>query len=76
MKLDEVPAGSQYLDVDSIAVVRLPGGECIAFADGQGCDIDSRPYPNKRKADLEGDLISREKFERWLTTGQPQPIGL
>jgi hypothetical protein len=75
MKLHEVPVGAKYLDVDSIPVVVLPGGEHIAFH-ARGIDSESRPYPNKSKAGEEGDVISREKFERWLTTGQPQPIGL
>jgi len=75
MKLHEVPAGATFLDVDSIAVVRLPGGECIAFADGKGLAIESRPYPNKAKAGEEGDVLSRAAFERWLVTGQPQPLG-
>jgi hypothetical protein len=70
MKLNELPAGSRFLDVDSIPVVMLPGGECIAFAAGKGVGVESRAYPNKAKAGEEGDVISRDEFARWLATGR------
>ena len=67
MKLSEVPEGSRFLDVDSIPVVMLPGGRCIAF---KTCGSDeSRPYPNESKAGMEGDNLTREEFAAWLETG-------
>ena len=66
MKIADVPAGSVYLDVDSIPVVRLPSGGYIAF-DFAGA---SRPYPNQRKADLEGDQLSGADFRAWVATGK------
>lgn len=69
MKLHEVPADAKFLDVDSIPVVMLPGGECIAFH-ARGLDGESRPYPNKGKAGEEGDVISRDEFKNWLATGR------
>lgn len=66
MKFTEVPEGSKFLDVDGIAVVTLPDGECIAFAPGVE---ESRPYPNPHKAGMEGDAVTREAFAAWLSTG-------
>lgn len=66
MKISDVPAGAVYLDVDSIPVVKLPNGDYIAF-DFAG---DSRPYPNQRKADLEGDQLSRSDFRAWIASGK------
>lgn len=67
MKLSEVPEGSRFLDVDSIPVVMLPGGRCIAFR--KSGDAESRPYPNEAKAGSEGDALSREEFAAWLASG-------
>lgn len=66
MKLSDVPAGASFLDVDSIPVVKLPSGECVAF---ESVD-ESRPYPNARKAGLEGDSLSADEFRAWLLTGR------
>ena len=66
VKLANIPAGATYLDVDSIPVVKLPDGDCIAF-DFAGA---SRPYPNHRKADLEGDKMSGADFREWVTSGR------
>jgi hypothetical protein len=66
MKLSEIPADAVYLDVDSIPVVKLPTGDPIAF-DFSGA---ARPYPNKRRAELEGDALTAEDFMAWVETGK------
>ena len=65
MKLSDVPAGSKFLDVASIPVVKLPNGKYITF---DSPDL-SRPYPDSRKADLEGDRLTRHEFREWIATG-------
>jgi hypothetical protein len=65
MRLSEIPADAVYLDVDSIPVVKLPSGDFIAF-DFSGT---SRPYPNRRRAELEGDALTAEDFMAWVETG-------
>ena len=67
MKFSDVPEASRFLDVDSIPVVMLPSGRCIAFEE-LGPD-ESREYPNESKAGLEGDSLSRDEFAAWLETG-------
>lgn len=63
---DGIPAGSTFLDVDSIPVVKLPSGDFVAVDEyGAG-----RPYPNARKADLEGDTLTEEEFRTWISTGR------
>jgi hypothetical protein len=69
MKLTDVPAGSTFLDVDSIPVVKLPNGDCIAF-DAAGA---SRPFQNTSKADLEGDRPDRGGVSR-LARDRAQPV--
>jgi len=66
MKLSEIPADAVYLDVDSIPVVKLPSGEFIAF-DFKGI---ARLYPNRRRAELEGDALTAEAFISWVATGK------
>ena len=66
LNLSEVPAGSRYLDVDSIPVVLLPSGRCVAFDTRDG---SSYPYPNESKAGMEGDDLSADEFAEWLRTG-------
>lgn len=69
MKFVNLPSESQFLDVDGIAVVRLPDGSCLAFETGPGADPAGRPYPNERKAGMDGDALSRDEFAEWLTKG-------
>jgi len=69
MNLVNLPPESEFLDVDGIAVVRLPDGSCLAFETGPGADPAARPYPNERKAGMEGDSLSRAEFAAWLATG-------
>lgn len=69
MKLCDTPDGSKFLDVDGIAVVELPNGECIAFVHGKGIDVESRHYPNVVKAGEDGGRITREQFTEWLKSG-------
>ena len=66
MNLSEVPEGSRFLDVDSIPVVMLPTGRCIAFSLNDG---SSREYPNESKAGLEGDEMSAADFGAWVKAG-------
>ena len=66
VKPSEIPAGSKCLDVDGIPVVKLPSGDCIAF----DFDGEPRPYPNRRKADLDGDDLSAADFRAWLASGR------
>lgn len=68
MKFTDVPAEATFLDVDGIPVARLPDGNCIAF-EKRAPGADSRPYPNDRKAGIEGDSLSRAEFDDWLTSG-------
>lgn len=67
MQFAEIPPESDFLDVDGIPVVRLPGGECIAFEKSPGAE--GYPYPNSSKAGLEGDALSHAEFAEWLATG-------
>lgn len=70
MKLDAVPAGSRYFDVDGVPVVLLPG-ELSAFAfrlDNQ----QDYPYPNVPKVRTEGDELRSDQFAMWLSTGKSQ----
>jgi hypothetical protein len=66
MKLADVPADATFLDVDGLAVTQLPSGECLAFKSIN----ESRPYPNARKAGLEGDALTPDEFRSWLVTGR------
>jgi hypothetical protein len=66
LKLTEVPTDSKFLDVDGIPVVKLPTGNFVAFDE---CGR-SRPYPNTRKADLEGDVLTADEFRAWISTGR------
>ncbi|MCK9687340.1 hypothetical protein [Scleromatobacter humisilvae] len=70
MRFADIPEGSDFLDVDGIAVVRLPAGQCIAFATGDGAEPESRPYPNELKAWHDGDRLGRDEFAGWLKTGR------
>jgi hypothetical protein len=67
MKLADVPDGARFLDVDSIPVVMLPDGSCVAFE--KAGSAESRPYTNVSKAGVEGDDLSREEFAAWLESG-------
>lgn len=67
MKLADVPAESDFLDVDGIPVVRLPDGSCVAFEPLR--ETEASPFPNASKAGLEGDMLSRGEFVKWLATG-------
>jgi hypothetical protein len=69
MKFADLPSEATFLDVDGIAVVRLPDRSLVAFETGKGLDIESRGYPNASKAGWEGDLLSRDEFSLWLVTG-------
>jgi hypothetical protein len=62
-----VPEGAKFLDVDSIPVVMLPGGRCVAFA--KLGPPESRPYTNQSKAGSDGDPLTREEFADWLVIG-------
>lgn len=66
MNLSDIPAESRYLDVDSIPVVLLRTGRCVAFS---VFTCESRPYPNEQKAGMEGDDLSPAEFSEWLRTG-------
>ncbi len=33
-------------------------------------DVESRPYPNVKKAGTEGDTLTRDEFMSWLVTGK------
>jgi hypothetical protein len=52
--------------VDSIPVVKLPSGDFISF-DFSGA---SRPYLNRRRAELEGDALTAEDFIAWVASGK------
>jgi hypothetical protein len=69
MKLAEVPEGAEFLDVDGVALVVLPTAQCIEFLVGSGTDVESRPYADGAQAGMEGDVLSREEFARWVTAG-------
>jgi hypothetical protein len=66
MRLSEIPADAVYLDVDSIPVVKLPSGDFVAF-DFTGT---ARPYPNRRRAESEGDALTADDFIAWVVTGK------
>jgi hypothetical protein len=66
MNLSDIPPDAVYLDVDSIPVVKLPSGELVAF-DFSGA---ARPYPNRRRAEMEGDALTAEDFMAWVETGK------
>jgi hypothetical protein len=68
MKLSDIPIDSVYFDVDSVSVVKLPGGEFIAF----DFTPASRPYLNRRNAELEGDALTAEDFIGWVTMRKHQ----
>ena len=70
MKLADIPSESEFLDVDGIAVVRLPDGSCVAFETGPGADPVGRAYPNEQKAGMDGDSLSLNEFATWLATGR------
>lgn len=70
MKFNQLPPGSQCLDVDGIPVVRLPDKSLLSFEAGKGVDGGSLPYPNTMKAELEGDHLSMAEFSDWLVSGK------
>jgi hypothetical protein len=72
MKFADVPEDSDFLDVDGIAVVRLPDQSLIAFEVGQGNEVESRHYPSAQKAGMEGDPLTQDEFAGWLKTGHNQ----
>jgi len=66
MELSEIPVNAVYLDVDSVPVVKLPSGVFIAF---DFCG-SSHPYPNRRRAEMEGDALTADDFRAWVETGR------
>lgn len=65
MKLDAVPAGSRYFDVDGVPVVLLPGDlSAVAFRLDNQQDY---PYPNVPKVRTEGDELRSDQFSAWVT---------
>ena len=69
MTIHQLLDGADFLDVDGIAVARLPSGRCFAFETSAGAEPNSRPYPNERKAGMEGDELTRDEFRDWVFTG-------
>ena len=65
-----VPMDADFLDVDGVAVARLPSGKSIAFPSGKGADVPSYPYPNGGKVLRDGCELTREEFIDWLKTGK------
>lgn len=68
MTIHDLPDGADFLDVDGIAIVRLPSGRCLAFETGASAEPNSRPYPNEQKAGMEGDELTRDEFREWVST--------
>jgi hypothetical protein len=65
MRLSDIAAEAVHLDVDLIPVVMLPSGNFLAF-DVTGA---SRPFPNRRRAQPEGDALTAEDFRAWVVNG-------
>jgi hypothetical protein len=70
VKLIDISHDAIFLDVDGIPVVKIGHESHVAFTAGEGAGGESRPYPNARKAGLEGGRLTRDEFVSWLVTGR------